>query len=110
MARKRRRQRPDPRLARMMPADPGWRWRTLPVWLALTGGFIIGWYVAAFGSDSFPTGWSYWVHFIVLTGFSLGLSRIVRWRTERWVARRRAREALSEPRDARPTKRPQTPG
>jgi hypothetical protein len=88
MSRKRRK-RVDPRQARMLPAQPGWRWRTLPVWLALTGGFTIGWYVAAFGSGRYPDNWSYFVQLAVLSGFALGLSRIMRWLTERWILRRR---------------------
>lgn len=114
MARRRRQKRPDPRQARMMPANPGWRWTTLPVWLALTGGFIAGWYVAALGAldagDVWPGGWSYIVQLVVLIGFSLGLSRLMRWLTERWLARRRIKAAAAATQEARPHKRPQMPG
>lgn len=108
MARKRRSRRPDPRLSRMLPAEPGWRWRTLPVWLALTGGFVAGWYVAAIGGAT-SGGWSYVVLLIALAGFSLGLSRLVRWLVERRIVRRRARAAAAQPEPPRPGKRPQTP-
>jgi hypothetical protein len=110
MARKRRARRPDPRLARMMPAEPGWKWRSLPVWIALTGGFVLGWYVNMLGVGQQADGIPFYIFFVVLFGFSLGLSRVVRWRTERWVAARRARATLAEERPARGAKKPQTPG
>ena len=97
MARKRRARRPDPRQVRtMMPENPGWRWRTLPVWLALTGGFILGFYVCLFATRVDPETWGWVALYVAVGGFSLGLSRLVRWLTERWVARRRAKAAAAE--------------
>jgi Flp pilus assembly protein TadB len=96
MTRKRRYRRPDPRLSRMMPEQPGWRWRTLPVWLALTGGFVVGWYVDLIGSGVDPGLGAYVMLYVAIGGFSLGLSRIVRWMTERYVARRRLQKQLAE--------------
>jgi hypothetical protein len=70
---------------------PVWRWRTLPVYLALTGGFVVGWYVAAFSGgltfDNFGQILPVW---IVLMAFSLGLSRVVARYTAIWAAKRRA--------------------
>src|SRR3954470_21863758 len=74
----RRRRRVDPR----DPAQQGlpvWRWRTLPVWLAVTGSFVVGWYVAAFsvGWRGFDNFGQILVPWLVLMAFSLGLSRVV---------------------------------
>jgi hypothetical protein len=99
MARKRRRKRTvEHGTGRTMPVDPNWRWKTLPVWLALTGGFVAGWYVSAFGAPVPPgTGdWSWWVLIAALTGFSFGLSRVVRWLVERTVVRRRLERQAEE--------------
>ena len=104
MARKRRR-RVDPRNPLAQPA-PVWRWRTLPVWLALTGGFVLGWYVAALGTGWNPDRWSYFTLLAVLAGFSFGLSRIMSRYTARWIARRRAARDKKEERILRsPTTR-----
>lgn len=90
-----RKQRPtplsDPRAARLLPANPGWRWRTLPVWLTLTGGFLIGYYIASLGAGVRPDRWAYFIQLAVLLGFAAGLSRITRWLTERFVVRRRGK-------------------
>ncbi len=98
MARKRRSKRPDPRemrRGRPVPMNPGWRWRTLPVFLALTGGFLAGWYVASWGTGVMPAPWSwaYITQFVVLIGFSFGLSRITSWLMARWMVSRRAKAA-----------------
>lgn len=70
---------------------PVWKWRTLPVWLALTGGIAVGWYIAAIGAEFHVDNWAFYVLLAVIAGFSFGLSRIVSYYTARWVARRRAR-------------------
>jgi hypothetical protein len=70
---------------------PEWRWRTLPVWIALTGGMVAGWYIAAAGAPSPSTGWSFFVLIALLFLFSLGLSRIVNRYTTIWIAKRRKR-------------------
>ena len=82
---------------------PRWQWRTLPVWLALTGGFIAGWYVAAIGAQWRLNNWTVIALYVVLALFSFGLSRIITRVTAIWVARRRAardrdgKRILSEP-------------
>lgn len=73
------------------PSLPTYRWRTLPVWMALTGGFVVGWYVCAIGVGKIPSGsWAYWVMFLATTAFAFGLSRL----TTTLVVRRRQRQAL----------------
>jgi uncharacterized membrane protein YcjF (UPF0283 family) len=98
MARKRRRIDPRSPLAQRFPE---WRWRTLPVWLALTGGFVLGWYVAAIGTAFQPDRWSYFTLLAVLALFSFGLSRVITRVTAMWLARRRTardeKRILSEP-------------
>ncbi len=89
MARNQRR-RPNPRDLLSQPA-PSWHWRTLPVWLALTGGIVIGWYIAAVGANWRLDRWSVIALYVVLSLFSFGLSRIISRYTAIWVARRRAR-------------------
>lgn len=88
-----------------MPA-PSWRWRTLPVWLALTGGFTIGWYVAAIGAEWRLATWALIAMYVVLSLFSFGLSRIISRFTAIWVARRRRgkdeKRILSSPETRRP--------
>jgi hypothetical protein len=78
----------------------GWKWRTLPVWMALTGGFVVGWYIAAIGAG-FPYqsfSWPIVVLYIGLAGFSFGLSRIVNRGAAAWVQRRKlAKERKAEP-------------
>ncbi len=69
---------------------PSWRWRTLPVWLALTGGITIGWYIAAAGANFVYEAWSFYTLIVVIALFSFGLSRVVNRYTAIWVARRRA--------------------
>jgi hypothetical protein len=96
MSRKRRRKHVDPRLARLLPERPGWKWRTLPVYLALTGGFLIGYRVASYGAGITPGGWAFWTDFAVLIAFGLGLARISRWLTERWVVRRRLQRQIEQ--------------
>jgi hypothetical protein len=86
-ARQRRYSRRDP----LSQPPPVWKWRTLPVWLALTGGIAIGWYIAAIGANFRVGDGSFYVLLVVIAGFSFGLSRIVAYYTTRWVARRRAR-------------------
>lgn len=111
MARKRRPNRPDSRRVRA-PVIRTWRWRTLPVWLALTGGFVAGWYVSALGVGRQPDSWSYFVLLAVLGGFSVGLSQITRYLMERWMVRRKARTAATAATTARsapPSKGPRTP-
>ncbi len=109
MARKRRPKRPDTRQARAVPEWPRWKWRTMPVWLALTGGFVLGWWVAAVGG---PAGISYLIQVAVLVVFALGLSRISnRWAARWWARRRlnRSRAASPSPPASRPNKGPQAP-
>jgi len=90
MARSRRRTAPrDP----LTQATPNWKWRTLPVWLALTGGVVIGWYIAAVGAGFKVENWAFYILLVFVAAFSFGLSRIVSWFTGRWVARRRAKSA-----------------
>ena len=106
MSNRRPRRRSDPRnpLNQIMPT---WRWRTLPVWVALTGGFVLGWYVAAVGARFAVDLWATWMLWIGLACLSFGLSRIMSRYTTRWMLHRRAsRERkqdriLSEP----PTRR-----
>lgn len=88
----RRRQRSDPR-APATKTPPVWRWRTLPVWMALTGGFCAGWYVAAFGADSVTNEktWSWVSLYVVLALSSFGLSRVMTRYTTGFMLRRRAR-------------------
>lgn len=85
-----RRRRPNPRDPLSQPA-PDWRWRTLPVWIALTGGVALGWYIAALGAEFRVDDWSFYVLLVFIALFSFGLSRIVNRYTMIWVARRRAR-------------------
>lgn len=109
MARKRRVKRPDSRQVRTLQEWSGWRWRTLPVWLAITGGFVLGWWVAAVGG---PDGGSYLIQVAVLAAFALGLSRISNRWAARWMARRRLNRSRSEgalPPSSRPSKGPQAP-
>lgn len=83
-----------------LPELPAWRWRTLPVWLALTGGFVLGWYVAAAGARISVETWAYITVLIVMAGFSAGLSRVVSRATALWVMRRKQRaekRILSDP-------------
>ncbi len=80
---------------------PSWRWATLPVWLALTGGFILGYYALLIDSGVAPGTGATILFYAALIGFSLGLSRItsvliVRWRTRR---ARAAAEAQAHPSD-----------
>lgn len=88
----RRRQRSDPR-APATKTPPVWRWRTLPVWMALTGGFCAGWYVGAFGGNSLTNQkfWSLAILYVVLALSSFGLSRIMTRYTTGFMLRRRAR-------------------
>ena len=89
MARKRRRR--IDATSPLAQGTPVWRWRTLPVWIALNGGFILGWYVAAIGSDFRPAEWSFYALITAISLFSLGLSRMFGRRfIEPWAARRRA--------------------
>lgn len=90
MARKRRSGRPDPRHARPATPGPRWQWRTAPVWLALTGGFILGWYTYLFGARTTPNTTALIVFYVVMFGFTLGLSRVTSRLMERWLVRRRA--------------------
>ena len=95
---------------RPIPGRPQWRWRTLPVWLALTGGFTIGWYVAAAGAgtDHWPGGWSYYVQLAVVLAFSFGLSRVFSYLVAMRVQRRRAPKGLHPmQQQPRPGKRPE---
>ena len=71
-------------------APPSWKWRTLPVWLALWGGMSIGWYIAAIGSSYQVEPWAYYVLLGIIALFSLGLSVVVNRYTYTWVAKRRA--------------------
>jgi len=70
---------------------PEWRWRTLPVWIALTGGTVIGWYIAAAGANFRYEAWSFYVLIALLFLFSMGLSRVVNRYTAIWIAKRRRR-------------------
>lgn len=74
-----------------MPANPGWRWRSVPVVVALCGGFVAGWYVAAIGAPAAPGQIATIVMYVFLFGFALSLSRVTRYWTERWMSRRRQR-------------------
>jgi hypothetical protein len=100
--RKRRARRLDPRLNPALLQKPEWRWRTLPVWVALTGGFVLGWYVAAIASPIQPEQWSYLISLAVLAGFWFGVSRmLVRRFIDPIIARRRAKAAAEQARAAR---------
>jgi hypothetical protein len=88
MARSRRR-RYSPRDPASIP-QPTWRWRTLPVWIALTGGFTAGWYVAALGAQFRVDSWAFYVLLAFVAMFSFGLSRIINRYTVIWIAKRRA--------------------
>jgi hypothetical protein len=90
MARTSRRRRINPRDPLTQP-QPEWNWRTLPVWIALTGGMAAGWYIAAAGAEFRVEDWSFYVLLVIIALFSFGLSRIVNRYTMAWVARRRAR-------------------
>jgi hypothetical protein len=105
MSRKRRRKPVDPRIARLMPENPGWKWRTLPVYLAITGGFLLGYRIASFGAGVSPDRWAFAIDTAVLIAFGLGLARISRWLTERWVVRRRIQRRLEEAPDVTPRQR-----
>lgn len=72
-----------------VPSKPVWKWRTVPVLLAVTGGFTLGWYVAAIGAGQTPGGGAYIILLVVMLGFALGLSRITSYWTAVWIARRR---------------------
>jgi hypothetical protein len=89
---RRRQRRPNPRDPLSQP-PPDWRWRTLPVWIALTGGMVAGWYIGTAGSRT-PFEYETW-SFVVLIGllflFSMGLSRVVNRYAMIWVAKRRRR-------------------
>jgi hypothetical protein len=86
----RRRRRASPRDPLSQPA-PEWHWRTLPVWLALTGGVTIGWYIAAVGAEFRIADWAFWVLLAFVGLFSFGLSRVISRYTAIWAAKRRAR-------------------
>ena len=90
MARTSRRRRTNPRDPLLQP-QPEWRWRTLPVWIALTGGVAAGWYIAAMGADFRIANWSFYVLLVFIALFSFGLSRIVNRYVMIWMAKRRAR-------------------
>lgn len=97
---------PPPRRKRIDPKTviqnaPSWKWRTLPVWMALTGGFILGWYVAAFGAQFGVDQWAVIVLYVVLAGSSFGLSRII----SRYTALRMMKRKLAKERGAAPEKR-----
>jgi hypothetical protein len=116
---RRRSRRFDPRNPLAQDA-PRWRWRTLPVWLALTGGFIAGWYVGLFGAglDIGSAGariaaepWSQITLYVVLALFSFGLSRVITRVTAIWIARRRAARGREEKRIlSEPATRRKRPG
>ena len=61
------------------------------MWIALTGGSSIGWYIAAAGAQFRFDDWAFYVLLVVIALFSFGLSRIVNRYTMIWVARRRAK-------------------
>lgn len=89
MSRKRRRKRAVDHGLTNLTTRPEWRWRTLPVWVALAGGFVIGWFVgtAWFGEDI-----SYYVWVAAFGGFWFGISRMIgRLLIDPIVARRRLR-------------------
>lgn len=90
MTARNRRKRVNPRDPLSQPA-PNWQWRTLPVWIALTGGAVIGWYIAAIGAGFDYDSWAFYVLLGLLFLFSMGLSRIVNRYTAIWVAKRRSR-------------------
>jgi hypothetical protein len=107
MARKRRtKQQKEARRLQQALGAPEWRWRTLPVWLAFTGGFIVAWYVYLIGSGGANPGLVANVLFyLALIGFSVGLSRItsrlvVRWRLRRL---RQAQVAPQARKESQPT-------
>lgn len=114
MSRKRRAKRPESH-ARGVPANPGWKWLTLPVWLALTGGFILGWYVNAVGTGVVAPTWSApsIIFYVALLGFSVGLSQISGWWFARRRMERRAKTAAASPAKpaatGRAAKEPQPP-
>ena len=82
-------------------AGPGWRWRTLPVWVALTGGFSLGFEIASLGVGLEPSGWSRLIGYAGLLAFGIALSRLWSWYVSRWVMRRQARTAKAAPAPAR---------
>lgn len=88
MARKRRRRQNVDQALAALTSRPDWRWRTLPVWVALTGGFVLGWFVGvAWAGDI-----SYYIWVFVLGGFWFGIARIIgRLLIDPLIARRRLR-------------------
>jgi hypothetical protein len=90
MARTSRRRRTNPRDPLPQPQSE-WRWQTLPVWIALTGGVAVGWYIAALGAEFRIANWSFYVLLVFIALFSFGLSRIVNRYVMAWTAKRRAR-------------------
>jgi len=93
MARKRRSHGPGGAHPAMpAPSNPNWKWRTTPVAIALTGGFVAGWQVALIGAGKDPGMIAWIIFYVFMFGFALSLSRITRWLTERWILRRRRRE------------------
>lgn len=87
----RRRRRVEPKSGTTLREPPNWKWSTLPVYIALTGGFVIGWYVAAAGALFRLQPWAQWVLFGGLALFSFGLSRVVSYYVALWMARRKAK-------------------
>jgi hypothetical protein len=63
----------------------------LPVWIALTGGVAVGWYIAAAGAEFRIANWAFYVLLVFIALFSFGLSRIVNRYVMIWMAKRRAR-------------------
>jgi hypothetical protein len=91
------------------PAASVWRWRTLPVLMAFTGGIVFAWYVFLISSGVEPGTLATWVFYVALFGFAIGLSQM----TTKMMARRqwmkRARAAQAQERPPRAVKKPQTP-
>lgn len=100
MSRKRRSGRNSRPLA--SPAQPpAWRWRTAPVFMAFSGGFLVCWFLYLFDTGITPGPFTSLLYWVMIVTFSFSASRISSQLVRQWMLRRtqraehkRAREQL----------------
>lgn len=75
---------PEQHAAPALPPLPQWRWRTLPVFAALTGGLLFGLWIGIIIGVSGNEVLAFWVPIAVAVPTGFAFSRIVRY----WILKR----------------------
>lgn len=105
MSRKRRSgrsvRRPDP----VLEHAPVWRWRTAPVLMAFSGGFLICWFLYLFDTGATPGPFTSLLYWAMIVTFSFAASRISSQLVRRWVLKRQLRAQATRGGQPQPAKK-----